>query len=416
MACTVPSSRPLKNPDAIFDAIMFSRRLLAAFLGDLSRLGVKGRTLDFAWETAYWVTIRLLSPLNIVLTPIFRSRATPRSVLHVSFLVHVPYHLVETMRGRGIRAAYLAVGDNPHWDKCDYHLRHLKIPMAQAVRDWLFFWRVMCKFDVVHCHFMRTLSLHYWELPVLKRLGRRIVVHFRGCEGRDRIANMSLHPDMNICQECDYDPYICGTPANKKGREAFRRYADAILVSTPDLQDFWPEGVHVPFFIPEVLPAPAIRAAWSPTGKRPFKIVHATNHPGIEGTHWISRAIAALIRDGWPIEFVNLRGVSHEKVLAEFADADLAIGKMKMGYYANAQVESMALGVPTITWVRDAFMTEDLRNSGFIFCTLDNLKQTLRHLLEHPEVLAAKRAIARASIMRLHDNDALVQRLSRLYS
>ena len=58
----------------------------------------------------------------------------------------------------------------------------------------------------------------------------------------------------------------------------------------------------------------------------------------------------------------------HDQVIKAFSEADLAIGKMKMGYYANTQIESMVIGVPTITYVRPEFITKELQDSGFILC------------------------------------------------
>ena len=89
---------------------------------------------------------------------------------------------------------------------------------------------------------------------------------------------------------------------------------------------------------------------------------------------------------------------------------------MKMGYYANAQIESMAMGVPTVTHVREEFMTDALRDSGFIFADLDSLEAVLELFLRNPQELAAKRAKARASILALHDNEALTRRLVGHYA
>ena len=110
---------------------------------------------------------------------------------------------------------------------------------------------------------------------------------------------------------------------------------------------------------------------------RPFRIVHATNHPGIEGTRHIVAAVESLKKKGYDIELRLLSGVTQERVLAEMADADLTVGKMKMGYYANAQVESLALGVPAVTCVRPEFLTPELVESGSIFATIDTLEATL---------------------------------------
>ena len=140
-----------------------------------------------------------------------------------------------------------------------------------------------------------------------------------------------------------------------------------------------------------------------------------TNHPGIEGTKYIRQAISNLVEQGYKIDLVVLTQVPHGRVMKEYGTADLAIGKMKMGYYANAQIESMAMGVPTITYVRPDFMTEELRESGFIFTTLDGLEGTIRYYLDHPEALSKKKEIARSSILSIHDNSKLANELIGLY-
>jgi len=86
-----------------------------------------------------------------------------------------------------------------------------------------------------------------------------------------------------------------------------------------------------------------------------------------------------------------------------------------MGAYANAQIESMAAGVPTLTYVRPEFVTPELEASGFSLTSLENLENTLDFYLRNPEALEEKRRIARESILRLHDNDLLAKRLIGIY-
>jgi hypothetical protein len=248
-------------------------------------------------------------------------------------------------------------------------------------------------------------------------MGRKLVVHYRGCEIRDRELNERLHPTVNICQECDYDPPPCKSPVNIRRRPLARRYGSAFLVTTPDMKDFVPEATHIPFFVtlPDRREASSAPEAGRPVSSA-FKIVHATVHPGIEGSRHIRRVVDALVSKGWAIDFVELHGVTHERVLDELRDAHLSIGKMKMGYYANFQIESLAAGVPAVTCVRPELMTPALEASGFIFATLDTLESVLEYYLSHPEALAAKRACARASILTLHDNALIAREYAALYS
>jgi hypothetical protein len=193
-----------------------------------------------------------------------------------------------------------------------------------------------------------------------------------------------------------------------------RTYADHILVTTPDMLDFFPDAEHFPFFsIAEERLTLENGPSW-PDRPR-FKVVHVTGHPGIEGTRHIKSAVGRLQESGWPIEFIFLKDVPHQQVLCAMQGADLSIGKMKMGYYANAQIEALCCGVPTITYVRDEFMSDALRETGLIFATLDTLESTIEHYLRKPKELQDKRRQASAGIRRLHDNDALVGRLARIY-
>jgi hypothetical protein len=364
----------------------------------------------------YETAIRLLTPLNHFLAILLRHVKHRNSVLHISYMVHIPYDTTRLLRRFGMRADYLALENgSPVWDKSDYLFLPNPIPFRKALQEFLFFWKVVAKYEFIHCHFGRRLTQSGWEFPLLKRMNRKIVVHFRGCEIRNRELNMTLRPECNICQECDYKGGICKDPVRADWCQLARKYGDLFLVTTPDMKNFVPEGIYFPFFLPQVQYEDYALAENKRAAREIIKIVHVTGHPGIEGTKQIQMAIQHLQAKGYPIVFSPLHGISHEMALREMADADLTIGKLKMGYYANAQIESMFLGVPAVTYVRPEYMTEELRNSGFIFTTLQDLANTLEHYLQHPEELERKRKLARSSILRLHDDEKLGRQLTQMY-
>ena len=372
-----------------------------------------------AWWPVYQATVAALRPLNEVLVRSRRSALHPDSVLHISYPIHTAHATVQILRRQGMKADYLAVGDNPHWHEMDFRAPVSRWPHVQAWREFRMLWTVVAKYEVVHCHFMHTMSRSGWELAWLKRMGRKVVAHYRGCELRDPDLNMRLHPEVNICQECDYNRESCMGEFARRARALGAAHADVVLVTTPDMKDFAPRAIHVPFFAPEHgHPEPLARHPERSEGSavgRPFRIVHATNHPGIEGTPAIQRAIDSLRAKGHDIEFVFLRATTQKQILEALANADLAIGKMKMGYYANFQIEAMSLGVPTVTWVRPELMTPELEQSGLILCHIKDLERTLEYYITHPDALAAKRRIARQSILGLHDNERIASQLVQLY-
>lgn len=358
--------------------------------------------------------------LSTPLLPVLRKRRINGAVLHLGYAAHQPYHTTRILRKFGIQADFMAIGARSHlWERYDYHLGYSG--WKTRWKELGLFWQVVSRYEIIHSHCGVMLSEDGWELPLLKRLGCRIVIHYRGCEARDQQLNMALHPMMNICQQCDYNGTIC---RKERGRRTLaNRYGDLFLVTTPDMLDFVPKGIHLPFFAPdfplppELLPGEGRtdnpRTDHSP--KRPFRIVHITNHPGIEGTEQIRAAIANLQRRGHQIEFTHHHGITHQDVLLAHLGADLSIGKMKMGYYANAQIESMVSGVPAVTYVRPEFITPELEESGLILTDLARLEQTIEFYLTHPDELAKKRDKARSSILRLHDNKKLATKLIEFY-
>ncbi len=367
------------------------------------------------WEAVYETTLLTLLPMNRRMAERYRDQVRKGSVLHVSAMVHVPWYTVRTLRKHGVDADYMAVGSSPVWDRCDHHVVYSRWPMIRAFQEFRVVWDTVSSYEIVHSHFMHTATYSGWEWPLLKEMGRKLVIHYRGCEIRDREENIRRHPDVNICQECDYTERACRDAVVRRKRVLAAKHGDLFLATTPDLLDFAPGAVHLPFLVPEIDEDARHPAVVSERGKRGFRIVHATNHEGIEGTRQIRETVERLIARGYGIDFVTLTGVSHDRILAELAAADLSVGKMKMGYYANFQIESLLMGVPAVTWVRDGFVTREIRESGLILTDLSGLEETLRHLLDHPEVLALKKAIARDSVFRLHPNDRLARRMADGY-
>ncbi len=363
-----------------------------------------------------WCLLAALAPTNFVLSIRCRDVKYENSVLHISFMVHIPYYATRLLRRLGMKADYLAMEESTKiWDKADYVFVPRGVPAVQVWQEFLFFWRVVARYEVIHSHFGMHQTSRGWEYRILKRMGRKIVIHFRGCEVRDRQLNMRLHPEENICENCDYHGSICTDPVRRRRRKLGQRFGDLILVTTPDMNDFLPGAVCFPFFLPDIRQEDYLTGEKKWPEREEFRIVHVTGHPGIEGTDEIRRAIDGLRAKGYPVSFRFLHLVGHDQVLREIAAADLTIGKMKMGHYANAQIESMLLGVPAVTHLRREFMTPELERSGFIFTTLAELEGTLEHYLRHPEELERKRKIARSSILELHDNERLGKRMIALY-
>lgn len=357
------------------------------------------------------IVIFLTNVLSYIFIPFAKLRKRKGTVLHISYMVHIPYYTVKILRENGIKADYLAIDEPGKW-KADYNFKQSygHLSAKERLREFLFFWKVISRYDILHSHFMMTLSTYGWEMKFFRLLGGKWVVHGRGCAERERELNIKLHPTMNICQSCDYNARICKDPVNVFRRKLSKEKADHYFVTTPDMKDFVPMAEHMPFFFPP------IKLPDVPEKKDGiFRILHVTNHPGIEGTQYIKEAIDNLIKKGYKIDFVHLKDMDNDTVLEYYKTAHISIGKMKMGYYANAQIESLYFGVPAITYIRKEFITPEIQNSGLILSDLASLEETIKHYIDHPDALKIKRDLAQPSVLKLHNNKNLALRYKQVY-
>jgi len=203
-------------------------------------------------RVAYWIYcghVFLFYPVNYVLMLRYQKRVYPNSVLHIAYMTHLIHNTVKVLREHGMKADYLAIGKSGvTWDHADYHFIPSRWPHVRAIQEFWWFWRVLAKYEVIHTHYTHTLSRNGWELALCKRMGRKVVIHYRGCDIRDRDKNMQLHPEMNICQVCDYNATLCQEDLAKQRRQIAQKYGDLFLVTTPDMKDFVPQAIHFPFF------------------------------------------------------------------------------------------------------------------------------------------------------------------------
>lgn len=341
-----------------------------------------------------------------------------RSVLHVSCLSHKPYMLSLLMRDIGIRSEYLAVAAETGWLKLgkrgyDYNLE-------DSVLNWILhpwpviilLWRVMRSYDVIHYHFNSLLTPDGRELPFLKRMGKRIVFHFRGCDLRQGSKNRVLNPDINCCQYCDYPPGSCDNDAQRTRLNLARQYGDIFLVTTMDLKDFFPEAVCLPFIAPYGIDLDKITAVR--TEPMVFRVVTSSNHPGVDGVVFVRQAVERLKAEGERIELVEVSRTPYEETLAIYKGADVYCGKILMGYYNNAIIECMALGIPCMCWVRPDYV-KDIPECPIIYTRPETVYKNLKWAISHRKELKQIGENGVAFVAQRHSPQKLVRQLISIY-
>ncbi|TAK01682.1 MAG: glycosyltransferase family 1 protein [Chloroflexota bacterium] len=183
------------------------------------------------------------------------------------------------------------------------------------------------------------------DLPLLKRLGKRIVVVFHGSDLRPPYMDgptMGGDSSLSIrgCAE---------RAAIQKARiREIERHADWI-VSHPPLSHFL-ETPYVRFLalgvpVLDLPPAPPP----PPAGRVPVRILHSPSDPEAKGTRWIREAVERITAEGVPLEYVEVIGRPHADVLEELTRADLVIDQLYSDTpMATFAAEAASFGRPVI--------------------------------------------------------------------
>ena len=249
--------------------------------------------------------------------------------------------------------------------------------LAVELRRWALLRRALRDFDVVHFNFgssilpaaappagsslaaraaaagpvayARVVGLR--DLALLARAGKRIVVTYNGDDARQGTGPVpDFHRRLAAAAGASY--YTEADDARKRRAiAAFDRHARRIFYVNPDLGAFLPERAE---FMPyghvdvRVWPAPGVAE-----GGGPPVVVHAPSHRGIKGTRFVVEAVDRLRADGVELDFRLLEGMPHSDAVRAYAEADILVDQLLVGWYGGVAVEFMALGKPVVCFVAE---------------------------------------------------------------
>jgi glycosyltransferase involved in cell wall biosynthesis len=250
-------------------------------------------------------------------------------------------------------------------------------PLQREWKRWQLFWRALRHFDVIHFNFGMSLmpewfptregyqSRYPWalsqlyltyaalleqkDLPLLRRMGKGIVVTYQGDDARQ---GDFCRENFEITFAHDVEPeyYLAEEDEHKRRRIArFARYADRIYALNPDLLRVLPPQAR---FLPYGNVDPR---DWRVVRAEPRDVpvvVHAPTHRAVKGTGYILDAVDRLQAEGIRFEFTLVEHLSNEEARRVYERADLVVDQLLAGWYGGLAVELMALGKPVLSYIR----------------------------------------------------------------
>jgi hypothetical protein len=357
-------------------------------------------------------------------------RGRPLRVLHGTYeIAGQGMMLARALRSVGCDAD--ALGYRIDWDgrrpdlivELDRHRGGLArgVAMAAAFARWA------GRYDVFHFHFgtsffylaprEREQRLRgHWDLPWLKRMGKRIVFHFHGCDIRDR-EHMRASHRLATCTECE--PF-CRPWHQRWLREQAARFADRVFFSTLDLAESVPGGRPLPLAM-EV-------ARWSRAAdahrlenrdardgvRGPVVIAHAPTNRLIKGTRYVENAIERLKAEGLQVELRLIDRQPWETMPEFLAGCDVLVDQLMMGWYGLLAMEGMAESRAVVAHLRADF-SDRLAGCPVVNAEPGTITDVLRALVRDPARRAMLGAAGRRFVAQHHDLPVVGARLLAEY-
>jgi glycosyltransferase involved in cell wall biosynthesis len=295
--------------------------------------------------------------------------------------------------------------------------------LVKYLRMSSFFLEAVRKYDVFHFNFGLSLFFIprlnlFLDVPILKQVGKKIVVTYQGCDARQREFCINNFP-ISACMERDCAGGQCNerTDVQKRKRIALHgKYADRVFALNPDLLYVIPNGEFLPYASVDV-------REWVPSqekgNRKNFNIFHAPTNRGAKGTKYILEVVEKLREKHKRIELNLVENLPHAKVKEIMQAADLVIDQLLVGWYGAVAVEAMALGKPVVCYVRE----EDLRfiprrmeeDLPIINANPENLYQVLDRHINNRKTLSLIGEKSRSYVERYHDPIKIAQQMKELY-
>lgn len=358
----------------------------------------------------------LMFNLYLTLAKITPKRNEVQSVLQLSIISHQQFMISRLLTAHGVKSKFLAINNDlaPNLNiGYDYALPSNLDPFYRRLLQTYYLWAVAARYDVIHIHFSAWLTNTGREFEYFKKLGKVVVFHFRGCDLRQKSVNNAINPELNCCQECEYPSGSCENQEQRMKLATAMKYGDLFFLTTPDLGDFIKEGQHIPFLSPTAMDIDSIES--SPKEPGIFRIVTSSNHHGIDGTKYVREAVKRLREEGKPVELVEVHNMPYRKAIGVYKSADLFVGKLRMGYYNNANIELMSFGVPNMSYIREKYLPI-VPDCPIIVTRPDNAYEKIKEWMDKPDELKAVGAKGPAFTKKYHDPDMVTDIMISKYN
>ncbi|OHA07298.1 MAG: hypothetical protein A2934_00415 [Candidatus Sungbacteria bacterium RIFCSPLOWO2_01_FULL_47_10] len=324
-------------------------------------------------------------------------------VLHAPVIIaNQSVILANALRKCGVGAVSLQYYHQENRYSADINVYDGNNLLKQTLVRLSVFLRVVNSFDIYHFHFAETLLPLFFDLPILKLLGKKIVFEYHGSE---------IRPPFKYSNDYKLLTKIKITLNQLRIKIFARLFADAEVVTTPDLLAYAPSAKFIPAAIDDYWLSFSIKI---PNKRGKAIIIHAPTSRKIKGSSYLILAIEKLQKEGLQVELDLVEELPLKEIRIHFERADIAVDQLLIGWYGLFAAEMMALGKPVVCYVQD-----DLKKYApglpIVSVNTGNLVEVLRKLVKDVKMRETLGRRGPQFVREFHSSEVVARRFIELY-
>lgn len=261
--------------------------------------------------------------------------------------------------------------------------------------------------DIFHFHNANTFFHDFADLPLLKELGKKMVMHHWGSDVRT--VNM-----VNRLNPYPLPPTYYSDKEIHKQLTILSKNIDTAIVQDYEAYSYVKDYYKKVFVLPLVCNIQDFQVSYpSVTNYNPL-IIHAPTNRSFKGSDYVEAAINEIQGKG-KFTFQILEKMSHDKALAMYMKADIIIDQLLCGTYGMLSVEAMAMGKPVIAFIRDDVRAKFPEDLPIVQATPENLADVLLDLIQTPERRHKIGKSGRWYVEKYHSAEQVTNELLKIY-
>ena len=271
------------------------------------------------------------------------------------------YAFTRVLRRRGYQIDFYGI-KKTHFDMpVDFLLEFSENLLKSFFQRLVYFFKIVTRYDVFHFNFMEVFFFYPLNLFILKLLGKKIVVTFRGIDVQTDLEFLSKNIYSKISPQKWPKYYrMQFLPGNlwpnflKKIRKAiFIWFADKVILTGPFLAG---QVTRYDTIIPYARDLREVINFPKKESKTGIRILHVPSDPIVKGTAEISKVFKSLAQKYPEHSFEVLPPLPRQELLERISKADIIVDQLLIGWYGGQAVEAMVMGKIVMCYLHPLYL------------------------------------------------------------